>query len=230
MYAKGDAMTKKEDMLVPLDSYLSTGIHIGMKQRIKQMARYIYKVRPDKLAVFDIAKIDARIRVAVKFLSPYKPEEIIVVSRKRNGHKPVVKFAEVTGAKAVYGRFHPGTLTNPKYQKYTEPKVMIVTDPFADRQAVIEAFKANIPIIALCDTYNDPKYVDIVVPLNNKGRKSVALFYWLLARELLKSWRKISRDEDFKHTVGEFEMPAEAEAAEGEEEAGGAVVEAEPAA
>lgn len=211
-------MAKKEEMLVPLDSYLSTGIHIGMRQRIKPMERYIYKVRPDKLAVFDIAKIDQRIKIAVQFLSSFKPEDMIIVSRKKNGHKPVVKFAEITGAKAVYGRFMPGMLTNPNYEKYVEPKVMLVTDPFADRQAVIEAFKANIPIVALCDTYNEIKYVDLIIPLNNKGRKSVALFYWLLARELLKTWKKIKDNKDFRYTVADFEMPEEAGVEEEEEE------------
>ena len=203
---------------MPLDSYLSTGIHIGMRQRIRPMEKYIYKVRPDKLAVFDVAKIDARIKLAIKFLARYKPEDIIVVSRKRTGHKPVVKFSEATGSKVIYGRFMPGMLTNPNYEKYLEPKVMVVTDPFADRQAVIEAFNANIPIIALCDSYNEQKYIDLVVPLNNKGRKSVALFYWILARELMRAWGKIKSDKDFKYTMAEFEMPADVAEAEEEEE------------
>lgn len=204
----------EHNMLVPLDSYLATGIHIGMRQWIKPMEKYVFKVRGDRLAVFDIAKIDERIRLAIRFLARYAPEDIMVVSRKKNGHKPIVKFAEVTGAKAVYGRFMPGMLTNPNYEGYVEPKVMVVTDPFADRQAVVEAFNANIPVVALCDTFNETKHVDLVVPMNNKGRKSVALFYWLLARELQKSWGKIKADEDFKLTPADFEMPAEAEEAE----------------
>ncbi len=197
-----------EKTLVPVDTYLSSGIHIGMKQRIKPMARYIYKIRDDSLAVFDINQIDARIKLAAQFLAQYKPKDILVVSRKKAGHKPVVKFAEAIGAKAVYGRFMPGMLTNPKYEGYFEPKVVIITDPFADKQAAREAYNANLPIIGLCDTYNNPKYIDLVIPMNNKGRKSIALFYWILTREVLKANKKIKKDSDFKGKIEDFEMPA----------------------
>ena len=200
----------KEDekkLLVPLNVYLSTGIHIGMKHRVKDMEKYIYRVRQDKLAVFDIPKIDYKIRMAAKMLSRYEPNEILVVSRKKNGHKPIVKFAEIIGANAMYGRFMPGTLTNPKYEKYLEPSIVILTDPFADKQAFEEALKSNIPIIAMCDTFNSTKNIDLVIPMNNKGRKSVALAYMLLAREYLKERGVIKGDAEFQYTIKDFEMP-----------------------
>ncbi len=195
-------------LLVPLNVYLSTGIHIGMKQKLKEMMPYIYKIRQDKLAVFDISKIDEKIRLAINMVSNYDPEDILVVSRKLNGHKPVVKFAEATGSKYVYGRFMPGMLTNPSYDKYIEPKLLIVTDPFADKQAVMEAVKANIPIIAMCDTFNSTRFIDLVIPMNNKGKKSVSLVYWLLAKEYLKKRGVIKGDAEFKYTVDDFEMPS----------------------
>lgn len=199
----------KEEMLVPADTYLASGIHIGTRQKIKQMQKYIYKIREDKLSVFDVQKINQRIKLAAQFLSNYKAEDILVVSRKKIGHKPIVEFAELTGAKTVYGRFMPGMLTNPNYKEYFEPKVLIVTDPFADKQAVREAYNANIPIIGICDTYNDPRYLDLVVPMNNKGRKAIALVYWILAREFLKAKKKIKSNKDFKAKAEDFEMPAE---------------------
>ncbi len=197
-----------EKLLVPLNVYLSTGIHIGMKQRVKDMEPYIYKVRPDKLAVFDISRINEKINLAVNMLSNYDPEDILVVSRKINGHKPVVKFAEAIGCRAVYGRFMPGTLTNPYYDKFIEPKIIILTDPFADKQALEEAVKANIPIIAMCDTFNSTRFIDLVVPMNNKGKKSVALVYWIIAKEYLKARGIIKGDAEFKYTVDDFEMPS----------------------
>ena len=195
-------------MLVPLNVYLSSGIHIGMKQRLKAMEQYVYKVRPDKLAVFDISKIDNKIRSAGRFLANYAPEEILVVSRKRNGHKPVDAFKKaVPESKGVWGRFMPGTLTNPNYKNYIEPKVVVITDPFADKQAILEAYNANIPIIAMCDTFNDPRYVDLIIPMNNKGKKSVALVFWILAREYLKEKGMIKGDAEMKQTLEDFEMP-----------------------
>jgi len=203
-----EQVEESKDMLVPLNVYLSTGIHIGMKQRVKEMEKYIYKVRPDKLAVFDIAKIDERLKYAINLLANYNPEDILVVSRKINGHKPVVMFAEATGAKAVYGRFMPGTLTNPYYEKFMEPKIIVLTDPFADKQALDEAVRANIPVIAFCDTFNSTRFIDLVVPMNNKGKKSVALVYWILAKEYLKKRGEIKGDAEFKYTVDDFEMPS----------------------
>ncbi len=199
---------KDTGMLVPLNVYLSSGIHIGMKQRLKAMEHYVYKVRPDKLAVFDISKINEKIRIAAKLLSKYEPEDILVVSRKRNGHKSAATFAKaVEGSKAVWGRFMPGTLTNPNYKNYIEPKIAVITDPFADKQAMQESYNANIPIIAMCDTFNDPRYVDIIIPMNNKGKKSVALVFWILAREYLKNKGIIKGDAEMKETLEDFEMP-----------------------
>lgn len=194
--------------LIPESNYLSAGIHIGMKQRIKVMERYIFKIRSDKLAVFNIQNIDEQIQNVANLLAQYAPEDILIVSRKKNGHKPVVKFAEaVGGAKVIYGRFYPGTLTNPNYEKYIEPKIVIVTDPFLDKQVVEEAYKSNLPIIGLCDTFNNPKMLDIIISMNNKGKKAIALVYWLLAREILKNRKEIKGDAEFKYALDDFEMP-----------------------
>ncbi len=193
--------------LIPLNQYLATGIHIGMRARTKDMEKFIYKIRQDKLAVFDISKVDERIRLAANLLSTYEPNEILAVSRKRNGHKPVYMFAKATGANCFYGRFMPGTLTNPNYEKYMEPKIIIITDPFADSQAFQEAIKSNITIIAMCDTFDQTKYIDLVIPMNNKGRKSVALAYYLLAKEYLKLRGEIKSDDEFPYKLKDFEMP-----------------------
>ncbi|MBW6452007.1 MAG: 30S ribosomal protein S2 [DPANN group archaeon] len=199
-----------QDTLVPIQAYLSTGIHIGMKQRLKAMSKYIYKVRDDKLAVFNIQMIDDQLKNAAKMISKYDPKDILVTSRKKYGQKPAVMFAKaIGGANAVYGRFFPGSLTNQKYRKYMEPKLAMVTDPHLDKQVVKEAFNCNIPIIGICDTFNNPQYLDLVISSNNKGRKSLALVYWILAKEVLKLRGDIKGDAEFKYTVEDFEMPEE---------------------
>ena len=62
------------------------------------------------------------------------------------------RFAQYSGAVAYSGRWTPGTLTNYITKNYAEPRLLIVTDPRTDSQAITEAFYANIPVIALCDT------------------------------------------------------------------------------
>ncbi|MCD6381409.1 MAG: 30S ribosomal protein S2 [Candidatus Aenigmarchaeota archaeon] len=172
----------EENLLIPRDVYLKHGVHIGTTSKNKDMRRFIFKVLPNGLAMLDIKMIDKRIQIAAKFLSRYN--NILVASRKIK--KPMEIFAKEIGATFIHGRFMPGTLTNPNYEKYIEPDVLFVSDPFIDEQAIEEALKARIPIVALCNTFNSTDYVDLVIPCNNKGRKSIALIMFLLTREILR--------------------------------------------
>ncbi len=195
-----------EEYLVPLDQYLAAGVHIGTQQKTQDMKKFIYRVRQDGLYVLDVRKTDERLRVAGKFLAKFDPESILAVSVRLYGQKPVKKFGDVTGARAIPGRFLPGTMTNPQVKNFVEPEVLVVTDPRADHQAVKEAIEVGIPIVALVDTENFLSYVDLAIPTNNKGRKALALVYWILAREVLYNRKEIGSREDFKVPVEDFEM------------------------
>ncbi|MEE9564947.1 MAG: 30S ribosomal protein S2 [Candidatus Hydrothermarchaeaceae archaeon] len=183
-----------EDQLTTLDNYLAAGIHIGTQQKNADMKPYIYKVRDDGLYVLDVKKTDNKIREASKFLSKFPPEKILVVSRRQYGQKLIEDFAEYTGATAVAGRFIPGTLTNPNLKDFMEPEVLMVTDPRGDAQALNEAGKIGIPVVALCDTDNSTAGVDVVIPANNKGKKALTISYWLLTRETLRERGQLSED------------------------------------
>ncbi len=173
------------DLLIPVDDYLGAGVHIGTQQKTKDMERFIHRVRTDGLYVLDVSMTDTRTRTAADFLANYDPEQILVASSRQYGRFPAEKFAEAVGARARTGRFIPGTLTNPKYDGYIEPDVVVVTDPIGDSQAVKEAITVGIPVIAMCDSNNTTSNVDLVVPTNNKGRKALSVVYWLLANETL---------------------------------------------
>ncbi|MFB6283300.1 MAG: 30S ribosomal protein S2 [Halobacteria archaeon] len=176
---------EEADLLIPVDDYLSTGVHIGTQQKTGHMERFIHHVREDGLYVLDIERTDDRIRTAAKFLSNYEPGNVLVTSSRRYGQHPAEVFAEATGARVRAGRFIPGTLTNPDYDDYIEPEVVIVTDPIGDSQAVKEAVTVGIPVVAMCDSNNATNNLDLVIPTNNKGRKALSVVYWLLAQELL---------------------------------------------
>lgn len=188
------------------EEYLSAGMHIGMKQQTKGMKKFIYKVRDDGLAVLNVEIIEKRIKIAAKFLSKF--DKIMVVSRKAIGQKPARMFAKATNSKAIAGRFLPGTITNPSFPGYYETDVLIVTDPLADRQALKEAIKMRIPVIALVDTFNETNLIDLLIPVNNRGKKSVAMTYLLLAREILKNKGEIKDDKEFKYKPEDFEEKA----------------------
>ncbi|WP_181691795.1 30S ribosomal protein S2 [Natronomonas sp. LN261] len=181
-----DVMPDDEaDLLIPVEDYLAAGVHIGTQQKTKSMNRFIHRVRTDGLYVLDVSQTDTRIRTAASFLANYNPEQILIASSRQYGRFPAEKFADAVGARARTGRFIPGTLTNPDYDGYIEPDVVVVTDPIGDSQAVKEAITVGIPVIAMCDSNNTTSNVDLVVPTNNKGRKALSVVYWLLANETL---------------------------------------------
>lgn len=189
----------KEQTLVPDDNYLKSGIHIGIKNKSKFMQEFVYKVRPDGLSIFDVKKINDRLRMISDYLCKFKPEEILVVCKRDNGHKPLKIFGLSTGINTITGRYLPGTLTNPNNEYFIEPKVVVITDTWYDKQVVKDAANSGAVLIALCNTNTVPANIDIVMPCNNRGSKSLGLIYWIIAREYCKKRKK-----KFDYTVEQF--------------------------
>jgi small subunit ribosomal protein S2 len=198
-------LSKDYQPLVTEDVYLSCGIHIGTQQKNKDMAEFVYRVRNDGLFVLDVKKTDERIRATAKFLARIPADKVLFVSARQYGQKPIRMLAQRVGSKAIAGRFMPGTMTNPNVQMYMEPQAVVLTDPAGDAQAMREALNVGIPIVALCDTNNETRNVDLVVPTNNKGRRSLALVYWLLCREILKARGELADDNNFDLKIEDFE-------------------------
>jgi small subunit ribosomal protein S2 len=199
------ATVAEEELLLPRDTLLSAGIHIGTRMKTGDMEGFIYRVRPDGLFVLDVKKTDDRIRVAAKFLARFEPSKIAAAAARLYAQEPVKKFCEVTKATPVIGRFIPGLLSNPLYPNRIEPEVLIVSDPRADFQAVREASSVGIPVVALCSTDNEFSDVDFVIPTNNKGRRALAVIYWLLARQILRERGELPPDKDLSLTIDDFE-------------------------
>lgn len=194
----------EEGFLVPQDVYLKAGIHIGTKFKTKYMEKFIYKTRPDGLSVLNLQKINERIKLTANLISNYAPEEILVVSRRENGWKPVRVFGKATGIRIVAGRYPPGILTNPQLKNFVETKIILVTDAWPDRNVINDAMIIGIPIIALCDTNNQANNIDLVMPCNNKGKKSLGLFFYIIAREYLKIKGLIKSDTEFTYKEDDF--------------------------
>ena len=197
-----DVAFNDQSYLVSIDEYLAAGVHIGTQQKTKDMMRFVYRVRTDGLYVLDIQSTDERIIAAASMLARFNVSRVLVVSSRQYGQYPAKMFAKATGCRSALGRFIPGMLTNPKMDNYFEPEIIIVTDPAGDAQVIKEAFDINIPVIALADSNNLTKNVDLVIPTNNKGRKALSLVYWLLARELCKI-----NGTPFNYELSDFEVP-----------------------
>jgi len=185
---------------------LSTGIRVGTEVKTKFMIPYIIQANPEGLYLFDLDITLNRIQTAARFIKKFDIEKVIVYSGRVYATTPIEKFCELTGAKKMLGRFMPGTLTNPSLPYYSEPLLIIISDPQVDAQAITEATNAGIPIIGIANTDNVTSKLDLVIPANNRGRKSLATIYWLLAHEILQDSETMKYEiEDFETKTAEVE-------------------------
>ncbi len=184
---------------------LATGIRIGTPVRTKTMEQFTSRPRPDGLQMIDHSKTLQRIDVAGKFIASVGPPNTVVYTSRDYGINAVEKFCELTGAVPLIGRFMPGTFTNPLYPGHIDTDLVLVADPLSDSQAVIEAGKLGIPVIAVCDTDNVTDDIDLVIPGNNRGRKAIAAIFWLLAHAVLTHAGLLTSDQPMKYTIEDFE-------------------------
>lgn len=191
-------LSHKEEFIQKL---LIGGCHLGGKKVTKQMEKYVYAQNKDtRVYLFDVNKQYEKIVAAARLIAAVPdPSSIIAISGRQTGQRAVYKFGKFTGAQSVAGRWTPGMLTNQNTKKYIEPRVLILTDPRTDFNALKESSYMNIPIISLCNTDNNLEYVDVAIPINNRSKKSLAMAYWLLTREVCRL-----KDQSFSELIDLF--------------------------
>ncbi len=205
-------MSQQEEPQDIKKKILSTGIRVGTQVKTKFMKPFITKSSPEGLYMIDLDISLDRIKTAAKFMNRTGLDNVIVCSGREYANTPIEKFCEITGTIKMLGRFMPGTLTNPSLPYYIEPKLLLISDPQVDNQAITEATNAGIPVIGVSNTDNITSKVDLVIPANNRGRKSLATVYWLLAREILMEKGELKENESLKYEIDDFETKITEEA------------------
>jgi small subunit ribosomal protein S2 len=197
-------MAQENIWLVSLEEYIKAGVHIGTKIKNKQTKKFIARVRSDGLAIIDVIKLDERLRLSTKLLSKYEPYQILAVGRRETARKPLQMLNKYTGINVYPKRYPPGLLTNPALDIFKDVDVVIITDPILDRNALLDAYRTGKITIAFVDTNNSLSYIDIAIPANNRGAKSLALLYYIIAREYLRNRGLLSKREELPVSYEEF--------------------------
>ena len=198
-------MSEQPEIIDIKKKVISTGIRVGTQVKTKFMKQFIEKASPEGLYMLNIDMTLEKIKTCAKFINRVGAENIIACSGRQYAGIPIEKFCEMTGAKQLLGRFMPGTLTNPSLPYYIEPKLILISDPEVDVQALIEATNAGIPIIGIANTDNVTSKLDVIIPANNRGRKSLATIYWLLVRQILIEKGELKENESMRYEIDDFE-------------------------
>ncbi len=180
---------KKEDqtILTPLEDYIKTASYLGTKVITPSMRKYVYRRRLDGLAILNTLLVDKKLAEGIDFIKQYKPDEWTLVCKREAGWRAAKMFAELTGVRVFTKKYPSGVLTNTMLDNFIETKMILISDPWLDKNALADAKNVRVPVVGICDTNNHTADIDVVMIGNNKSNKSMGLFFWLMAREYMKA-------------------------------------------
>jgi len=177
---------KDETVLTPLEDYIKTASYLGTKVITPTMREYVYRRRLDGLAILNTLLVDKKLADGIDFIKQYKPDEWTLACKREAGWRAAKMFSELTGVRLFTKKYPAGVLTNTMLENFIETDMIMICDPWLDKNALADAQKVRIPVVGICDTNNHTADVDVVIIGNNKSNKSLGLFFWLMAREYMK--------------------------------------------
>lgn len=182
-----DVDKNDQTILTPLEDYIKTASYLGTKVITPTMRKYVYRRRLDGLAILNTLLVDKKLSDGIDFIKKFKPDEWILVCKREAGWRAVKMFSELTGVKIFTKKYPSGILTNTHLDNFIETKMILICDPWLDKNALSDAKKVQVPVVGICDTNNHTANIDLVMIGNNKSNKSLGLFFWLISREYMKA-------------------------------------------
>jgi len=198
---------------------IACSVHIGSQNMDVSMARYVFKRNENGAHIIDIRKTWEKLQLAARAIVCIEnPKDVCAVALSGQNAVPyaqraVLKLGQYLGCRTIAGRFTPGTFTNQQQSHFFEPRLLIASDTRKDHQPIVEASYVNMPVIAFCNADSSLRGIDIAIPCNTQGKNSIALMYWMLAREVLRLHNSIVREKEWDVMVDMFVYrdPEEAE-------------------
>ncbi len=205
---------KRTDMLVPLEDYINAGIYIGTKVVTPDMRPFVYRRRADGLAIFNTDLIDEKLKEGIKYLSQFRPHEVILVCKRQAGWRAAEKFSEITGIRVFTKKYPAGILTNSTLPDFFENELTVICDAWVDKNALSDTKRINKKVLMVCDTNNFSRGADKIIIGNNKSAKSLGIIFYLLAKGYCEAHKLESYENipDIEWWIGNEQGGSEAEA------------------
>jgi small subunit ribosomal protein S2 len=194
---------KDQTILTPLEDYIKTASYLGTKVVTPTMRKYVYRRRLDGLAILNTLLVDKKLAEGINFIKQYKPQEWTLVCKREAGWRGAKMFSELTGVRTFTKKYPAGILTNTQLENFIETRMIMICDPWLDKNALTDATKIKLPIAGICDTNNHTTNIDVLMIGNNKSNKSLGLFFWLLTREYMKAHNINKKLPTLEEFVGE---------------------------
>ena len=119
--------------------------------------KYVYRRRLDGLAILNTLLVDKKLVEGINFIKQFKPDEWTLVCKREAGWRAVKMFSELTGVRIYTKKYPSGVLTNTVLDNFIETKMILICDPWLDKNALADAKNIRIPVAGICDTNNHTK-------------------------------------------------------------------------